>query len=314
MLKIIFLSSLLFVTQFSFAVVLEPGENEFFKTTDNHNLRSVKVRDQGLNYVYGSGGVFSVSQREKYKQVLKKTLELENYPFQWSLRNLSQDFIIKESRSSQLKLFGASVSKIFVAGALLNQLEGTLSNHLLTELAKMIVVSDNRSWTYLQKQIGKGDSDQGRRYIDDFTQRRGYLRTVAFQGWLGQKHGNEITAHETNQFIRDTYYQRYPGASTLWKVMYATRTGRNRGKKYLPKTMYVGGKTGTYAGSTVDPETGSRTFPDGSPYKVNVHHHALVFSCGGEQFSLVALNNTGDQEASSVLVAGLIEEHLPHCL
>ena len=68
------------------------------------------------------------------------------------------------------------------------------------------------------------------------------------------------------------------------------------------------------AGSTVDPETGSRTFPDGSPYKVNVHHHALVFSCGGEQFSLVALNNTGDQEASSVLVAGLIEEHLPHCL
>ena len=89
------------------------------------------------------------------------------------------------------------------------------------------------------------------------------------------------------------------------------KNGKKRGRKYLPRRIYVGGKTGTYAGSTVDPQTGAHTFPDGTPYKVNVHHHALIFSCGKDQFSIVALNNTGKQENLSILVGGLIKEYLP---
>lgn len=293
------------------AQIMTPGMNGFFNTIDGHSLRALTIHKQPLDYVYGYGQEFRSKQRRSYQQILRKTLEVENYPLQWSFRNLSKNIVIKESKGSQLKFFGASVSKIFVAGALLNKLNGALSSHLLIELAKMIVVSDNRSWAYLQKQIGAGSSDSGKRYIHEFTQDSGYKKTVAFRGWLGSLHGNEITAHETNQFIQDTFDQRYPGASTLWKVMYSTRTGKIRGRKYLPRRIYVGGKTGTYAGSTVDPQTGAHTFPDGTPYKVNVHHHALIFSCGKDQFSIVVLNNTGKQENLSILVGGLIEEYLP---
>ncbi|MDA8794037.1 class A beta-lactamase-related serine hydrolase [Bacteriovoracaceae bacterium] len=302
---------------FSFAqqdVELTPGQPEFFHTMDGKDIDKVQVRKQKLGYVFGTGLKPSKYSYGQYRRIKNLTKKIPNFPMQWTLAEINQNRILSHSKNHQLKFFGASVSKIFVAGAFLFYNKGKVSNRDLTELGKMISVSDNVSWKGIQRKIGSGDDNVGRRLIHAFTQALGYKRTVAFQGWLDDFHGNELTAFETTQFIMDTFHQKYEGASTLWKVMFTTLTGKERGKKYLPNWLYVGGKTGTYRGTTVDPETGAEKYPNGNPYRVNVRHHALIFSCAGQHFALTILNNYRHQEYVSILSWGLFKEYVePLC-
>jgi hypothetical protein len=176
--------------------------------------------------------------------------------------------------------------------------------------ADMLVVSSNSAWVNLQRQIGDGDADKGRERIHDFTQRMGYQRTRGFQGYWGDLHGNELTAMELVDFFYDSYKNNFEGGSTLWKLMHTCRTGTQRGRLYLPKDLPVGGKTGTYDGPTVDPETGSSTFPDGRPYQVQVRNHALTFWVHGKQYALAVLANDGQNMSAALLAGGLYQELL----
>ncbi|MCO5142936.1 MAG: class A beta-lactamase-related serine hydrolase [Oligoflexia bacterium] len=302
--SILFLCPAIVLAQFS-----DPSSDpNFLKLSDGRDLKSIKVSGSKLSLSVGSGKSFGTSQQEAYQKLKSESKSMIGYPVQWTLRDLSSGALIDESLESNRKQFGASVSKVFVGAALVDKKQGELSASQLQLFCNMLVVSSNTAWVDLQRQIGEGNSDRGREYIQGFTQRMGYLRTRGFQGYWGDIHGNELTPKELGDFLVDTYNERYPGAEILWKVMHTSRTGSSRAKKYLPANLYVGGKTGTYSGETVDPETGSPRNPDGSPYRVNVRHQVIVFFLNGRQYGLSILADTGSDESAAVLAGGIYRD------
>lgn len=282
----------------------------FIQLPDGTRLNQIKVRGSSLYLVRGTGETFSSSRHQQFDELYSESRSNPEAPFQWVLMNLDTHQIIDQSLSSQRKFFGASVSKIFVSGALLDRQNGQLSSTQKQLMADMLVVSSNTAWTNLQRQIGDGVSDRGRERIHAFTQRMGYERTRGFQGWWDDLHGNELTALELAEFLYDTYWGNYPGAEFNWKIMHTSRTGSQRAKKYLPKNLFVGGKTGTYHGETVDPETGKSKFPDGRPYRVQMNSQVVVFNSEGRQYALTILANTGSNTTAAVLAGGLYRRYV----
>ncbi len=196
-----------------------------------------------------------------------------------------------------------------MGATLLDKQAGGLSASQRQLMADMLVVSSNTAWTNLQTQIGNGNANVGRSTVQAFTQKMGYPATRGWQGYLGNIHGNELTAFETAEFLYDTYMNEYSGAETLWKLMHTCRTGISRGRKYIPSSIYVGGKTGTYDGPTENPETGLTTNPNGSAYTVAIRNHVLIFNVKGRQFGLVILNNNGSDESTAIMAGGLFREY-----
>jgi hypothetical protein len=285
----------------------DPSEDaQFLTLSTGEDLTQINVRGRRLSLAQGSGGAMSPADQQKFKGLVEWTQREIETPLQWVLMDLGSGRVVAQSRSSQLKIFGASVSKLFVAGALLNKTRGRLSSAQFQLLADMLVVSDNVAWSKIQREeIGGGDNARGQDYIHRFTQGLGYQRTRGFSGWLGDLHGNELTALELARFLSDTYRDRYPGAEILWKMIFTERNGQQRGRRFIPGSIAVGGKTGTYAGPTVDPETGSDKNKDGSPYRVDVRHHAIVFPKNGRVYAVTVLNNTGSEQNAAVLAGGL---------
>ncbi len=281
---------------------------DFLDLPDGRNLSSFQVSGTALGLARGEGHSWTIAQQAEFEQIRSESKADALHPVQWVLMDLDAHSIVDQSAGTNLKQFGASVSKIFVAATLMDKQEGTLSASQLQLMADMLVVSSNTAWTELQNQIGEGDSDRGRERIHYFTQRMGYERTRGFQGYWGEMHGNELTPKELAEFLYDTYQNHYFGAETVWKILHTSRTGEMRAKKYLPATQYVGGKTGTYDGATVDPETGKSTDPDGKPYTVQVRHQVIVFHLEGHEYGLAILANTGSDESAAALAGGLYRE------
>ncbi|MDJ0890637.1 MAG: serine hydrolase [Gammaproteobacteria bacterium] len=252
----------------------------------------------------GQGMEFGAAQAKRYC-----TLKNDHERVQWVLNDLETGEVISRSANADKRFFGASVSKLFVAAALLDKQQGTLDTSQLDHLVRMIVVSDNLSWKELQRQAGElGTNDSGREAVDEFVQRMGYSDTKGFQGWLRKKdgtriHGNELNALELSQFLYDTYHGNYPGAEVLWKVMHATRTGRSRIDKYTPSYVNIGGKTGTYDGPNASPQTIQHE-------TIRARNHVAVMKIDDKYYGLSILSNTGRNEDVAVLGGGLIREYL----
>lgn len=282
---------------------------EFFRLPNGKDLRTISVNGAKLSLSRGTGTSFSATARANYAKLKSDSQRDPNHPVQWVLMDLDSHQIVDSSLAANRKIFGASSSKVFVGGALLDFQNGQLSPAQLQLMSDMLVVSSNTAWTNLQSQIGGGNANRGRERIQLFTQRMGYERTRGFQGYWGSLHGNELTAYESAEFLHDTYKGNYPGSEFLWKLMHTCRTGASRGRKYIPTSIFVGGKTGTYDGPTENPETGSTKNPDGSAYRVAVRNHLLVFNIKGRQYALTILADTGSDESAAVLAGGLIREH-----
>jgi hypothetical protein len=272
-------------------------------------LSDITVRGTPLSLSRGSGNSFSTKSMAAYRKLKTDSQNDPDHKVQWVFMNLDNHQVIAKSLSSNRKIFGASSSKIFVGGTLLDKQAGILSDSQWQKIADMLVISSNSAWTELQSQIGEGNSDTGRERIHQFTQRMGYVRTRGFQGYWGNLHGNELTASETADYLYDIYKSEFPGSEILWKLMHTCRTGANRGLKYIPTSIYVGGKTGTYDGTTVDPESGKDLNPDGTAYKVSVRNHMMVFYINGTQYALTILADTGSDESAALLAGGLIREY-----
>lgn len=292
-------------SDFASAVMPSSPETDpkFGLLPNGKTLSSVKVNGVSLSLAKGTGTTFGPSQRASYKRLKNETQVNPNSKIQWTLMDLDSGRVVDQSASPGKRIFGASSSKIFVAGALLDKQVGQISASQLNLMASMIVVSSNTAWTNLQTQLGDGNSNKGRERNYQFTQRMGYKKTLGFQGWWGSLHGNELTAIETAQFLHDTYKGLYPGAEYLWKLMYTCRTGASRGRKYLPKSVFVGGKTGTYDGSTYDTDLKKNV-------SVRVRNHVLVFNSKGTQYGLSILADSGSDETAALLAGGLFEEYV----
>ncbi|MCB0407845.1 MAG: serine hydrolase [Bdellovibrionales bacterium] len=305
-----FLFIILFSPQIHAALPTNPETDPQFTTLPNgKKLSDYKVNGTSLFLAKGSGNAFSNQNRAEFENLysLSKSTATD---FQWVLMDLDTHQIIDQSQQPQTKFFGASVSKIFVSGTLLDYQNGQISHSQLQLMANMLVVSSNSAWTELQRQIGGGNADLGRQRIHEFTQDMGYERTRAFQGWWGDLHGNELTALELAEYLYDTYMGQYPGAEYNWKFMHTCRTGSQRAKKYLPSSLIIGGKTGTYHGSTVNPETGDNKFPDGTPYTVKMNSQVIVFHANGHQYALTILANTGTDTTAALLAGGLYRRYI----
>ncbi len=280
-----------------------PSNTTAFLTLPNgKKLSSIKVKSSSLRIITGTGKSFSSTRMKEYKELKEATQRDVRHKVQWTFMNLDTHEVIARSRAADKKIFGASSSKIYVGAALLDKENGRLSSSQLQKMADMIVVSSNSAWTSMQREIGDGSSDRGRERIHNFTQDMGYPLTRGFQGYWGRIHGNELVPDEAAETLYDIYHNNFAGAEILWKLMYTSRTGSNRGKKYIPKSIYVGGKTGSYSGPTENPETGEQ-------YTVSVRNHLMVFNVNGTQYGLAVLANSGTDQSAALLAGGLIREY-----
>lgn len=284
-------------------------DKNFTTLPDGRSLSSIKVSGSKLGLAKGSGNAFTSSKLDAYLKLKKDSQTDPKHTVQWVFMDMDEHRVIEKSLSSSRKVFGASSSKIYVAATLLDKQKGMLKDSQLQLLADMLVVSSNTAWTNLQSQIGDGNSDKGRQRVLDFTAKMGLPKTRGFQGYLGNMHGNELVADEAIETLYDIYTDAFPGAELQWKIMHACRTGASRGRKYIPTSIYVAGKTGTYDGPTENPETGSTKNSDGTAYKVKVRNHVLSFYVDGKQYGLVVLANSGSDESAALLAGGLLREY-----
>ena len=278
----------------------------YFTLDNGLDLRSIEddsVRLR-LTRVKGRGAPFGVRQRERY-------CGLKQHPasVQWVVNDLTTGELLSSSLGADRIFFGASTSKLFVAAALLDKQEGSVSESQLALLVRMIVVSDNASWLALQRQVGDdGTDDSGRAAVQRFVRGMSYPTIRGFQGWMRQPdgsrtHGNELNSLELSRFLYDTYQRNYDGADVLWKIMQATKTGASKIDKYTPAAIYIGGKTGTYSGPNESPDTVDLP-------TIKARNHAAVLSMGERRYGISILSNTGDSEDVAVLGGGLMREHL----
>ena len=276
---------------------------KFDELPNGKKLSSIKVRGSSLTLSKGTGTTFGRSQWQSYLRLKEQSQTRGDGRLEWTIRDLDKGEILAGSSDIDDRIFGASVSKIYVGGALLDHQEGDISSSQLQLMADMLVVSSNSAWTNLQRQIGNGDSNLGRQRIHRFTQGLGYEKTQGFQGWWGNLHGNELTARELGEFLEDTYKRKYEGADYLWKMLHTVRTGTSRARKYIPRTLFVGGKTGSYAGGTFDTDIPASV-------NVNVRNHAITFFHNGTQYAISILNNTGSEENAALIAGGLFQEYV----
>jgi hypothetical protein len=284
----------------------QTSDEMFFTLENDIDLRSLGGANVGdlLTRVKGKGSLFGEKQRKRYCELTENAEQV-----QWVLNNLESGEVISKSPNADKLFFGASVSKLFVAAALLNKQKGQLEKVQMDQLVRMIVVSDNHAWKELQRQVGDdGSNDSGREAIDEFVQQMGYTKIKGFQGWLRKEdgtriHGNELNALQLSSFLYDTYQRNYEGAEVLWKVMHATRTGKSKIDKYTPSTVYIGGKTGTYHGPNVSPETIQQP-------TIKARNHAAVLKIDDRYYGLSIFTNTGSNEDVAILGGGLMREHL----
>lgn len=249
----------------------------------------------------GTGARFTDVQVKRYCQLKKETTTKPKTKLQWELRNLDDETIVAGSKTPEKIFYGASVSKVFVAGAYLNSVKGNPSESGKQELMNMIVESNNSSWGELQKRAGGGVTS-GMKEVDRFLKKDlGIEQSTGFRGDLGDRHGNEISTSDLSSFMQKTFNGDYPGSQDLLKTMYLSRTGSKRGKKYFPSNMIVGGKTGTYKGAT-------RLEGRGIQSKSN--HHTMIFEQGGKSYSLSVLSDPGDDETVAILTGGVIRDYL----
>ncbi len=276
-------------------------DRDFMRLPDGTNLSDIKVSGVKLSLSKGQGGTFGPAARTAYQNIKNDSMNNPASKVQWVLMDLDGHQVIAKSLRSSRRMFGASVAKVYVASTLVDQRDGRLSKSQLQLMSDMLVVSSNTAWTELQKQIGEGDADMGREVIFRFTEAMGYHDTRGWQGSWGSRHGNELTAADLAELMHDTYKGRYAGAETFWKLMHTCRTGSTRARKYIPSSIFVGAKTGTYDGPTTI---------DGVGVNVKVRNHIIVFNHRGHEYALTMLADTGSDETTAVLAGGLLREYL----
>ncbi len=267
------------------------------------SMHSLMVRGAPLDWAHGIGDAFGPLQAQRYRELKDHSQTNANFRIQWVLMNLDRDEIIARSRDADQLFYGASVSKLYVGASLLDKTQGSLSAHELQDLADMIVISSNQAWAAVQKAVGDGNDHQGQLLIQQFAERLGHIRTRAFRGWNGKDHGNEVNAIDMAKLLSDTYHKRFHGAEILWNIMHATRTGGEKARRYLPQSLIVGGKTGTYRGPAPKPDTQKA-------YQANVHHHAITFAVQNTQYALVVLSDQSSDEDLAIIAGGLVREYL----
>ena len=245
----------------------------YFTTTNGVNLSALgkKVgitlsRNKGLN---GSG--YSKAKYDSFKN---------NPKVHWAIYDISGDSLIASSKNGRENIYGASVPKICVASACLTKNGGKLPTDADYEkMIRLLVVSDNNAWTPIQDLAGGGA------YVNSWAKSMGY----SFQPARGM--GNNVNAVDMCKFYRDVLTNRFAGADVIYKISSSCQTDSTRGRKYMPNTVYMGGKTGTYMSS---------------------NHNCCWIQKGDRFYSICVLTDLGanGSDAIAQVFRGLYDEYL----
>ena len=206
----------------------------FFTTTNGINLYELgkKVgitmsRNKGLN----SKGYSPT----KYSQ--NKT----NPKVYWAIYDITNDRLVASSTNASTKVYGASVPKVLVGSAALSNNGGKLPNQSdYSKLIQLLVKSDNNVWTPIQNIAG------GSKSVNDWAKERGY----GMQPARGE--GNNASALGMSKFWRDVCRGNFNGSEVIYRITSSCQTSASKSRKYLPTSVYVGSKTGTYNASNHD--------------------------------------------------------------
>jgi len=182
----------------------------------------------GVQDHFGLGIKFTDALQQSY-------LELKNNPnISWAVFDIDNDNFIANSDNYDQNVEGGSVPKVIAGACALHKNGGDFdSTHDMWKLQKLLVNSNNEMWPPIQKLAGGGDS------VNEWSNR---------MGWDNMKPSTNsrlINAKGMSYFWRDTLNKKYKGAEIIETLSYGCETGTYRIRKYLPKEIKVGHKTGT---------------------------------------------------------------------
>lgn len=210
------------------------NDPNFFTTTKGINLSQIGLkaniqlsRKKGIN----SNG-YSASKYQSSKN---------NPKVYWAIYNISKDTLVAKSTNANKNVYGASVPKVIVASAALDKFNGSFPNQSDYEkVIKLLVKSNNDVWTPLQNLAGGGSA------VNAWSKKMGYTMQSA------RGMGNNANAVDMCKFWSDVCNNKFGGAEVIYKVASSCETNGSKSRKYLPTSVFVGSKTGTYESSNHD--------------------------------------------------------------
>lgn len=207
---------------------------------------------------------------------------------------------------------GASVVKVFPMAALFDRTRGKPRPDHLREMLPMIARSSNDAWSrvILANAPDGSSGPAAYRAIQAFLARHGYPRTQGGRSSVGAG-PNRLAVRDLGKYLFDLNHGKLPGSEAQMKLLATCATAARKGYRYIPDSIYGGGKTGTWS-----------TFA----------HDLRFYETGGRRIAVAALTDlsrdpgfgrppiagegTFRDEAVAVLHGGLflsfIEGRIPH--
>lgn len=202
-------------------------ENFFFLPKINKSLieigKSVGIT-MSRNKGYGNSVNMSSYQSLKNKPTIY-----------WAVYDVNNERMIAQSSNASKNVYAASVSKVVVTAAAFQNNGGTLpSTSDYGKAIKLLVKSDNGVWDALQSLAGGKDA------VNKFSNDRGYKMNPARNG------GNNINAVGMSLFWKDIIKNNINGSEAIFKISASCQTSGKRSRYCIPKSCFIGSKTGTY--------------------------------------------------------------------
>jgi hypothetical protein len=207
------------------------SSSNYWQTSDGKNLQQL-ASPLVLQKNTGFGGKYDPEVFEK---------NVQNPKVWWSVFDINNNRFLAESKDSNKNVFAASVSKVCVASAALSVNNGTLpTDKDLNSLIKLLVVSDNDVWSAIQDLAGGGEAVLG------------WAKSMGFTMKPSRRGGNSCNAHDLALYWNLICKNQIPGSEKIFKLTSACHSSRKRSRLYMPKDVFIGGKTGSYKNSNHD--------------------------------------------------------------
>lgn len=209
-------------------------QTNFFITTTGINL-STLAKKVSITLSRNKGYSSSGYSESKYKAAKA------NSKVFWAIYDISNDTLLASSSNASKTVYGASVPKVLVASAALSNNGGKFTNEAdYSKVIQLLVKSNNDVWTPIQNIAG------GASAVNNWAKKMGYNMQPA------RTAGNNASAIGMCQFFKDVCRNNFEGAEIIFRITASCQTSGARSRKYMPSSVYLGSKTGTYNDSNHD--------------------------------------------------------------
>jgi hypothetical protein len=297
-----------------FPQLIQP-KTDFWQLKSGGNLQNL-FRDDPVYFplIRRYHGVLSKEKETEVEHYLQ-----ENYPryklhpeVAWSVVNMSNGEAIAWQPDKCFE--GASVVKVYSMASLLGQYNGYPLRAHLREFLPLISVSSNSAWTNVirahlpmpsttEEVVLRSHAMGCYKRIQSFLFRHGYRKTRGGRISIGAG-DSVLTARELARYLFDVQQEKISASFLQMKLMATCSTSDHKGNRYIPDTIFGGGKTGTWQNLAHD----MRWYEvNGTRYGISVltqlsQKNSLVVTPCGE--------NSLYNETVAILHGGLLREYI----